>query len=386
MKVNRILPLIILLLVTSSLFSQKYERYKKLNDITINSKYLGFEKKISLTVPLEWQNNLNQKFPIILIFDSQNSRSHNYIINSIDYLTSNEQIPSSIIVSVESEQRYRYKETQYKISDENGLGFENEKFIFEELIKLLENEYRASKFRLFIGHSRYGYFTTSLFANKTNELNAVISLDPFFTQSKLDLTKEFQTLNSTPLKYKKYYRFSIGNDYPEDYNNMVAVMNNSKFNENLDLKGSYYEKAAHNSVPGLSISTQLYEIFKIWYDYQMQYLSPNQNDLKIKKLLDNKVLENYGTPIKFSLGTLNGKGWYFFNEKDYKKAIEAWEIMLESYPNFSEIYLYIIKAKKELNQDYSESLKMFHKSLVNSEFYTFEQKEELKNELNSFIN
>lgn len=168
-----------------NLFSQNYERYKKLQDTSIHSKNLGFDKKISVTVPIEWQKNTKSNFPLIIVFDRQNKRSHNYIINTIDYLTSTEQMPSSIIISVESEQRYRYIETQYKVSDKNGLAAENEKFIFDELIPLVEKDYHASAFRLLIGHSRYGYFTTSLFSSRINDLNAVISMSPFLIRRML---------------------------------------------------------------------------------------------------------------------------------------------------------------------------------------------------------
>ena len=89
---------------------------------------------------------VRNKFPLIIVFDRQNKRSNHYILNTIDYLTSNEQIPSSIVISIESEQRYRYLETQYKISDPKGLAQENEKFIFEQLIPLAEREYKASSF------------------------------------------------------------------------------------------------------------------------------------------------------------------------------------------------------------------------------------------------
>lgn len=109
-----LLFLLVFTSATSSLLAQNYERYKILKDITLNPTSLGFEKKISVIVPIEWQKKSKNKFPLIIVFDRQNKRSNQYILNTIDYLTSNEQIPSSIIISVESEQRYRYLETQYK--------------------------------------------------------------------------------------------------------------------------------------------------------------------------------------------------------------------------------------------------------------------------------
>jgi tetratricopeptide (TPR) repeat protein len=372
--------LFIFTLVSSSLFSQDYERYKKLKDTIISSINLGFEKKISVIVPVEWQKGIKNDFPLIIVFDKQNKRSNNYILHTIDYLTSNEQIPSSVIISVESEQRYRYIETQYKISDPNGRALENEKFIFEELIPLAEQDFKASPFRILIGHSRYGYFTTSLFNSRINDLNAVISISPFFVQQNIDLTHSMSGLNKRSYQNKKYYRFGIGNDYPEDFNTMDSTIN-SIHNPFLDIKGYRFKEADHNATPGLMINTALYEIFEDWYATQSKYISNKQRDLNIKKTLDREIVSNYGVKLNFSLGILNGKGWYFYNEKQYNKAIDAWKILLQSYPNFSETYINIIKAKIKLKDSYSETIKDFNKSLVNSEFYTENEKKQLEIEL-----
>lgn len=229
------LLLFILTLTTFSKFAQNYERYKKLDDNVIRSTHLNFDKNISVLVPKEWQKETTNKFPLIVVFDRQNKRSNDYILHTIDYLTSNVQIPSAIIISVESEQRYRYIETQYKTSDPFGIALENEKFLFEELIPLAEKEYHANAFRLFIGHSRYGYFTTSLFCSRTNDLNAVISMSPFFVQDNVNLTDSIIKLNQLTFRCKKYYRFGIGNDYPEDFSKMASVTKNMH-NPLLDIK------------------------------------------------------------------------------------------------------------------------------------------------------
>lgn len=84
-----------MVVTATTVSAQQYERYKKLTDTTWVSSHLGFEKSISVTVPIEWQRGIDNDFPLVVIFDRQNSRSHDYIIRTIDYLTSNEQMPSS---------------------------------------------------------------------------------------------------------------------------------------------------------------------------------------------------------------------------------------------------------------------------------------------------
>lgn len=375
MKKNTYILLFILIFSTN-LFGQDYERYKKILDTTITSKYLSFNKNITITVPFEWQKDLNRDFPLIIVFDRQNQRSHNFILNTIDYLTSNEQIPSAVIISIESEQKYRYLETLHKASSTKGLAEENEKFIFDELIPLAEKQYKASQFRLFIGHSRYGYFTSSLLISRINELNGVISLSPFFTQTNVDLTDSIRTIDNLEFTSDKYYRFGIGNDYPSDFFKMDSIIKQMN-NAHINSKGFLFKEADHNVTPGLTIGISLYEIFENWSKIQAKYFSNDQKDLKIINSLNKEITSNYGSQLEFSLGILNGKGWYFYNEKEYEKAIEAWKLLVDSYPNFSEGYLYIADAQSKIHQDISETIEKFNKSLAKSKIYSETEKSEL---------
>lgn len=375
-----IYALLLIIFFSNTLFGQDYERYKKLLDTTITSKHLGFDKNISITVPFEWQKELNQDFPLIIVFDKQNQRSHNFILNTIDYLTSNEQMPSSIIISVESEQNYRYFETLHKATSEKGLAEENEEFIFDELIPLAEKHFDASTFRIFIGHSRYGYFTSSLFISRINELNGVISLSPFFIQTNVDLTDSIQTIENQTFSSHKYYRFGIGNDYPSDFLKMDSVIKQLN-NSELNAKGFLFKEADHNVTPGLTIGISLYEIFEDWAKIQSKYISNDQEDLSIISVLEDEIAAIYGNRIEFSLGILNGKGWYFYNEEEYDKAIEAWGLLMQSYPNFSEGYLYIMDAQVQLNQDISETVQKFNESLATSDIYSKTEKNELMKEI-----
>lgn len=383
---NRVKFILLFIVINANfLFGQEYERYKKLVDTTIFSEALGFEKNLTITVPFEWQKDTERDFPLVIIFDRQNQRSHNYILNTIDYLTSNEQMPSSVIISIESEQKYRYLETLHKASSEKGLALENEAFLFDELIPMAEKHFRASNFRLFVGHSRYGYFTTSLLFSRIDQLNGVISLSPFFIQDNVDLTDSIVDLKTLKFNSLKYYRYGIGNDYPKQFFKMDSTLNVNRISS-VDMKGWLFQEADHNVTPGLTISRALYEIFEKWSNIQSHYFSNDQKDLSSINTLKEEIIKNYGSNIEFSLGVLNGKGWYFYGEGEYKKAIEAWEILLKSYPNFSEAYLYIIDAQIQLEENYDSTTKQFKESLNESKIYSDIDKIELLQELDTMKN
>ncbi len=363
--------------------SQNLERYKKLDDTLFFSKALGFDKKLSIIVPIEFQKNdsLN-RFPLIILFDSQNQRSYNYIINTIDYLTSNEQMPSSVIIGVESTQEKRYGETQLEISDKEVFGSKNENFIMEELTAFARKELQVKGFITLIGHSRYGYFTSYLLTKYPEKLNAVISLSPFTIQKNVNLSDSIATLYANYSSKKHlYYRFGIGQDYPENFEELdtklAKVHTPSKA---ANFNGQFYPEADHNVTPGLRIATALFEVFEFWSKQQNKFMKNELKDFSSLKQLSENIQQHYGADLSFSLGTLNGKGWYFFGEGEFEKAIQAWELMLLAYPNFADGYFAIIEAKKELKQDYSEVLKKLKTCLSTTEFYSKEELIELLKE------
>lgn len=373
--------ILLFLFCTIQIFSQKYESYKKLADTTISSLNLGYNKNISVIVPRDWQQNTEKTYPLTIIFDRQNKRSNQFIINTIDYLTVNDQIPSTIIVSVDSEQMKRTKETLHKKTNPSGMAEENELFIFNELIPFIEKNYKASKFRVLIGHSRYGYLTTYLFEKRLNQLNAVISLSPFFTtQKNVDLTDSIGAINSYHGKYTKYYRYGIGNDFPKEFEIMEQSLKGSD-NNFINSKGILLPEAYHNVTPGLIIPTALYEVFEYWSKELHLFFDISNKNINQLDLASKNIENHYGQKLRPSIGILNGKGWEFYNDKQYQKAITIWEILLTEYPNFSEGYLNIIWAKEELKVDTKKTKERLIKSLNQSEFYTKSEKKEILKEI-----
>ncbi len=366
--------------ISQILFGQEYSVYKSKIDTSFVSSHLGYEKKISILLPDDWQNNNEKKYPLIIVFDRQNIRSHNQIINTIDYLTASEQMPRSIIISIESDNSRRINEAKSPISSESGKAHLNEKYLFNEIINLAESKFKASQFRVLIGHSWYGHFTTSMFTKNIDNLSAVIALDPFFKQKNISLIDSISTLNNLEIKHTKYFRYSIGKDYPEDYR-AIENAKNENTNSKIDIKGSYFPRAFHNAVPGLGIGEALYDIFEYWSIQQYTFFNPSNKSVDVFTELKNNIINHYGNNLNFSLGVLNGKAWGFYNEEEYLKAITVWNELMNQYPSFSEAYLYIIDAQQQLRLDTSKTKIKFKQSLQLSQYYSQEEKKELLSEL-----
>lgn len=372
--------LFLTIFLSQMLLAQDYQVYKSKTDTTFVSSHLGYEKKISIILPDDWQNNNQKKYPLVIIFDRQNKRSYGQIVNTIDYLTAAEQMPRSIIVGIESDNSKRISEAKSPKSSKDGKAHLNEKFLFDEIIKLAETKYKASSFRVLIGHSWYGHFTTSMFVKNIDGLSAVIALDPFFKQENISLTDSLSDLNKRELDHTKYFLYAIGKDYPQDYK-AVEKVKVENTNSKLDIRGTYFPKAFHHAVPGLGIGESLYDLFEYWSVQQYTFFEPSNKNVDLFDELKGNLINHYGSNLDFSLGVLNGKGWGFYNDEDYLKAIKVWEELINQYPSFSEAYLYILDAQQQLNQDTSETISKFKESLKQSQFYSKEEKEELLSEL-----
>lgn len=362
-------------LLAQSLFAQHYFRYKTLEETSLTSKYLDSKKKISITVPIEWQENIPNTFPLLILFDRQRKSDTDYILHTIDNLTNNEQMPSVIIISIESDLTKRTAETTYSISHREGLAEKNEQFLFEELIPLAIKSYKANAFTLFIGHSRHGFFSTSLFQSRIHDLNAVISFSPFLYESNINLLDSLSMLSQTHFNGTKYYRYAIGNDNITTYYDLDSVFS-KKNNTYLNTKGLLFENADHYTIPTLGISQSLYEIFEYWAieDKKNIYTS----NIKSFNL---KMKTHYGQELKQSLFTLNKMAWQHYENSNYNMALNIWRSLIELYPNFSEAYLSIIQTEKKLNKDYNNTIQAFKKSLKASILYSEFKKIELLDEL-----
>ena len=233
---------------------QSLERYHTLKDTSWVSKNLGYQKHIQITVPVEYQEDLQQNFPLIIVFDMQNQRQYQYILKSIDFLTANEQMPSAVIVGVEAGKGgNRYRETQLKISDTSGMGENNDAYIFNELIPLLRNSFKAGQFNMLVGHSRYGFLTTYLLAKHLQELNAVVSISPFMQQPNVNLaTMLTQGVKKNEPDHMVYYRYAMGDEINilTIIKNFTAELKAPDFKpKRFDADGWWFPQADHNTTP-----------------------------------------------------------------------------------------------------------------------------------------
>lgn len=379
----RLLYMICFWVAVSGVSAQSFESYRTLCDTTLYSEELGYARGAEILVPFNWQKEYPAAYPLLFIFDKQNDRSYRHMLHSIDYLTTNNQMPACIVVGMDAgEGRNRYLETQLIRADSNGRMESNERYILDDLIPHLQQFYQAGDFILLAGHSRYGYFVTHMLAAYPETINAAIAISPFFRQKEVQLVDSLMISKAGTFPWAQYFCSSMGNDFQSDRETLDSAMLQKKIvKPNLVVRSSNFPQAGHTATPGLTFGQDLYAIFEYWSESQHTYLNDaNANPILIEPLMNDNAV-HYGVDIPFSLGILNGKGSYFFFEEDYEKAMEVWTYMMQFYPNFSEGWLYIAECKIALTQNWDAERELFLNSISISVIYSDAEKSALRDYL-----
>lgn len=388
MKQSLLLLLALLSLTGSN--AQEFDIYKTELDTSIYSTHLQYEKKIQLLTPWCWDPGSGNAYPLVVIFDMQNSSNYSYLLHTIDYLAGFGQIPAFMVLGIEAgEGVNRLIETS--LHRDKSKGLENERFLYEELFPFLEENYGFNGEVVLIGHSRYGFYTTYLLTKHAAELMAVISISPFFIEKNTNLITETKAqIYAQDFDHHLYYAFSVGDsiiDTPDFYG-MRDTLEAMALSEEDTFHALPYEfpTAWHITMPGLTVNQALYDIFYFWHERQMAFYRTEEKDVAgLYVQHQQEIAAHYGTPLDYNLGVLNGTGWRFYGQGRYEEAIQCWHILARAYPDFSEAYYYIALAYKDLgNAGQMEAFKQKALSTIpRSKFFTEEEKaatlEELKN-------
>jgi enterochelin esterase-like enzyme len=198
------------MIISSAVTAQPYLNYSN-DSLIFDSGLLGESIRVNIHLPETFRfSSDHTRYPVILIFDSQHTRSYPHIIRSMDLLTSETQIPESIIVGVPFNFQNRLYFTSGQKKEQDTIsGIEKmEQFIFSELLPLLKKNYKASDYLSITGHSRTAFLVNYLAWKHPENVNNVLSLSGFLNESLLSLDTFVAFLthkNHFPGKFRYYY-------------------------------------------------------------------------------------------------------------------------------------------------------------------------------------
>lgn len=268
----KIRVLLVLFLMTSVVFSQK--RYEK-----INSKKLGTERELIISLPASYESDTQKKYPLVLLLDGDYLFDPFY--GAMEYANYWDDMPEVILVGVvqnKNEERY----TDCELDRETGLpDTEGEKFfefISMELVPMLEKNYRIAPFKVIAGHDTTAAFINLYLYKETPLFEAYISLSPELgTDMETHLPERLSKI-SKPIYY---YHATADGDIKKMRTRIQKLDETAAavINPAVNYKFDDFKGASHYSLVLYAIPSALYQFFSVY-----QPISTQEFQEKIVKL------------------------------------------------------------------------------------------------------
>lgn len=210
-----------------------------------------------------------EKYPVIYLLDGD--ISFNMATSIVRYLQYGKDLPDVIIVGIgygtmmdDSEQNFR--ERDYTISkierfQKSGGGRKFLNFIQNELIPMIEKNYRVSDVRVLNGYSLGGLFTINTLLTEPDLFNYYIAGSPYLINDIESLLKRANQNNKYPNKKKLF--LSVGENEEKDrYHIPIKQLKvNLESISNLEVEFIEFNNGTHFTSPSQTLTYGLKFVF-----------------------------------------------------------------------------------------------------------------------------
>lgn len=219
--------------------------------LNISSKNLNENRTILISTPNGYDfDDKKSKYPLVILTDGE---WHHDLVDNASKLLYQDGFPKVIIASIINTDRDRDLTISNTLErSTSGGASEFYKFINEELIPTLKDNYQISNHITLLGHSAGGLFTTYAMIQDNNPISAFVAVTPTIRWDNFKIINEFDS-NLMQQLYENGFSFylSIGNETGDErkgvikLDSILARTDRSKF----DYSFKEYKQESHATVP-----------------------------------------------------------------------------------------------------------------------------------------
>lgn len=253
----------ILLVLVFLLSSPAFAQYQRL---TINSELLGEDVTVQISLPETYHHSDSFLYPVLVVLDG--STQFNHSAASVNFYSTYAVIPEMIVVGVSLKNRlmfYTQSEPE-AFAGRAGKADILTRFLQDELLNLLNAQYRVAPYYVIAGHSLSGLYTSHLAVKGHSKFNAVISISPSLWWDEAVIVADYKKNHTTSMAKPMRWFISMAsepNEMPEAFERMLLAL---KHHSKSGLYHSYarFPDETHDSTPLIGVAKGLRAIFSGW--------------------------------------------------------------------------------------------------------------------------
>ncbi|NQV16958.1 MAG: hypothetical protein HQ534_00210 [Armatimonadetes bacterium] len=301
--------------------------------ITIKSEVLDEERQMLVYLPAGYEG-ASARYPVLYLLDGGYHFHH--VTGIVQFLSSQGLMPQTIVVAIQNVDRNRdFLPTYVEKIPTSGGAEKFLAFISDELIPFIDNNFRTEPYRIIVGHSFGGTFTTYTFLEKPDTFDSYIAISPYLHwDEQLLVTQAEIALKSSYSKNKCFY-MTLGDEPPyipaiEKFISLIDTLAPEK----LDFTYVHMIEETHGSIPHLSIYHGLEKLYDGW-------VLPKEKYEEGLTAIDNHyqyISEKYSYDIQTPEYVINYLGYNYLNKKEFEKAIEVFQENIKRFPKSANVY------------------------------------------------
>jgi len=348
---------IIILFLTTLLWSQNENDAITLGKtVTIKSEVLDQEREMMVYLP-DGYEGATIKYPVLYLLDGGSHFLH--VSGVVQFLSSRGLMPQTIVVAIKNIDRNKDFLPTYVERQPTSGGAENFlTFISGELIPYIENNFRTTPYRILVGHSYGGTFTTYTFLEKPDTFDSYIAISPYLHWDEQLLVTQAKTAVKSSYDKSKYFYMTLGDEPPyipaiDKFTSIIET----KSPEKLEFSYTQMIKETHNSIPHLTVYNGLEKLYAGWNLPQEKY----EEGLEAIDEHYKNISEKFNYEIITPEYVINMAGYNSLLKKENEKAIDIFKENVKRYPTSANVYDSLGEAY-ENNEQYELAQKNFAKA------------------------
>jgi len=226
------------------------------------SERLSETTTIRVALPETYRHSSGYEYPLLLVMDG--STQFNHVAGNIEFMSTFAEIPDMIVVGVSANNRLlNFTHTELEQFAGRSGGADNyTKFLFEELLPKLREDYRIASHVTVTGHSLSGLYSAYLALNHGDVIQAAISVSPSLWWDDFAILNDLANLTAESDKVRWFASMaSEPDEMAEGFDSLQAALGKLT-DSNLTWELRRFPDETHDSTPLIGNVMGLRSVFR----------------------------------------------------------------------------------------------------------------------------
>ncbi|GAB4198482.1 MAG: hypothetical protein Tsb002_33460 [Wenzhouxiangellaceae bacterium] len=209
-------PAILIGVLLTAVFAGLVHAQEPLREHTLESEWVQGSRHIRIALPDSYQQHPAQQYPVLYLLDGENNLDYTQAVSR--YLASNGLIPELMIVAIRggaSRGQDYLPANNAEGSAPSGQAHQFRRFIADELMPFVEQQYRAAPLSILSGHSYGGLFVLDTLASQPSLFQGYIAQSPYLDKQWTPLIIESLQDSLTQINNQRRFLQILVGDEPE---------------------------------------------------------------------------------------------------------------------------------------------------------------------------